>query len=357
MFSDFKVKSFHKEYEVKFCEYKLELKNQLTKGDFIILDRNIVNLYPDIDDLLQNFSVHLIDSSEEAKSYENIGDIINIIIDSGFSKNNRLIAVGGGITQDITSFIASILLRGVDWIFVPTNLATQCDSCIGSKNTVNVGKYKNQLGGFHPPSSVIIDYNFCNSLASAEISSGLGEMMHYFLVNGVEDLDNLHKEILEAKTNKKTLATLVNRSLSIKAPMVELDEFDKGPRNVFNYGHSFGHALESSTDYQIPHGVAVAYGIDLANLVSSHLGLIDIELRNSINPILQSIWKDIPVPKIDINRYFEALSKDKKNIGNEVKVILTRGLGDMFKTTLPMTDDIKDLINNFYRDKLYNEYN
>ena len=164
-----------------------------------------------------------------------------------------------------------------------------------------------------------------------------------------------YEDILKAKTDKQTLAKLVNRSLSIKAPMFELDEFDKGPRNVFNFGHSFGHALESATDDAVPHGVAVAYGMDLANLISARLGLIDIELRNSITPLLQSIWKDITIPDFEIDRYFSALSKDTKNIGNEVKVILTRGLGDMFKTTLPMTNEVKTLINNFFKDKLYYE--
>ena len=355
MFEDFKVQSFHHEYHVKFCEYKSELAKNLSEGDFIILDKNIKNIYKDVDEVIKGHKVYLVDPSEEAKSYENIGNIINLIIESGFSKNNRLVAIGGGITQDITSFIASILLRGVGWIFVPTNLATQCDSCIGSKNTVNAGNFKNQLGGFHPPENIIIDYKFCDSLADREIASGLGEMMHYFLVDGVSNLAELHEDILKAKTDKQTLAKLVNRSLSIKAPMVELDEFDKGPRNVFNFGHSFGHALESATDYEVPHGIAVAYGMDLANLISAHLGLINIELRNSINPLLQSIWEDINIPEFEIDRYFDALSKDKKNIGNEVKVILTRGLGDMFKTTLPMTNEVKTLINNFFKDKLYYE--
>ena len=243
----------------------------------------------------------------------------------------------------------------MDWIFFPTNLATQADSCIGSKNTVNLGKFKNQLGGFHPPINIVVDYSFCNTLSSKEISSGLGEMMHYFLVDGVDDLDILHNEILKAKISKEILASLVNRSLSIKAKMVEIDEFDTGPRNVFNYGHSFGHALESATDYKIPHGVAVAYGMDLANLISYHLGYIDVDLRKSINPLLQSIWEDIPLPKIDIDRYLEALSKDKKNIGSEVKVILTRGMGKMFKTTLPMTNEVKILINDFFEKRLYHE--
>lgn len=355
VFKNFNINSLHRTYKVEFMSYLEGFNNLILPDDFILIDKNILAIYPDIHEYVNKIKFHAITPSENAKSFDSIGDVINILIESGFSKNNRLIAIGGGVTQDITSFIASILFRGVDWIFFPTNLATQCDSCIGSKNTVNINNYKNQLGGFHPPSNIVIDYNFCNTISDKEISSGLGEMMHYFLVDGVDDLESLHKEIIAAKQDKKVLASLVQRSLSIKAPMVELDEFDKGPRNVFNYGHSFGHALESATDYKVPHGVAVAFGMDLANIISSHLGFLDIKVRNNVNPLLQTIWEDTKLPDFCVERYFHALSKDKKNVGNEVKVILTKGLGKMFKTTLPMTNEIKELIKNFYLDGLYNE--
>jgi len=355
MFEDFEVQSFHRKYPVVFQACESSLLSEVKSDDIILIDSNIMKLYPSIAEIVKNNTYIEIIASENAKNYDEIGSLITRLIELGFSKNNRLIAIGGGVTQDITGFSSSVLFRGVEWIFFPSNLLTQCDSCIGSKTSVNCGDYKNQLGGFYPPSKIIIDFDFCNNLAPKEICSGLGEMMHYFLVDGCDDLNMLGSEIKQAKNNRNTLAELMNRSLLIKRKMIEIDEFDRGPRNVFNYGHSFGHAIEATTKFMVPHGIAVAYGMDLANIISVKLGLIDMSLRNQVRPILEQIWKEVELPAIEIDRYFSALSKDKKNVGNEMKVILTRGLGDMFKTTLSKTEEIDNLIQQFFELKLYKE--
>ena len=355
MFKNFEIQSFHRKYEVLFEPCMGALRNEIRDGDIVLIDSTVFGLYPRIAEIVKENKYFLIEANEGAKTYEEIGGLITKVIETGFSKNNRLIAIGGGITQDITGFASSILYRGVKWVFFPTNLLTQCDSCIGSKTSVNCGEYKNQLGGFYPPSKIVIDFDFCDTLGEKDICSGLGEMMHYFLVEGTDDLSTLFEDIKQAKHDKATLAKLVRQSLAIKSKMIEIDEFDQGPRNVFNYGHSFGHAIESTTNFQIPHGIAVAYGMDLANIISANLGLIDISLRNRIRPILEEIWKDVPLPSIDLGQYFAALSKDKKNIGNEIKVILTRGTGDMFKTTLDKTDAIESIIQKFFTSKLYKE--
>lgn len=353
LFKSFDVQSYRGSYSVDFTSIQSELPNQILLEDVVLVDSNILKIFPSISEVLKNYKIIIIEASEEAKSYDAIGMVIKEIIETGFSKNNRLIAIGGGITQDITSFAASILFRGVDWIFFPTNLATQADSCIGSKTSVNFGSYKNQLGGFHPPRKIFIDFSFCNTLPLKEICAGLGEMMHYFMVDGKEDLTMLFDKVKAAKHDKNVLADLVRKSLLIKKSMIEIDEFDIGPRNVFNYGHTFGHAIEAATSYAIPHGIAVAYGIDLANIISVRRGLIDIELRNKIRNILDLLISEVSLPSIDIDIYFKAISRDKKNIGSDVNVILTRGLGNMFKTKLDMTKETTSLIEDFFYSKLY----
>ena len=353
LFNDFKVSSYRGDYSVIFTPWKAELKKELSEGDVAIIDANIIKLYPSVMDCLSDNKTIVINPNETAKTYSAIGKTIEEVITSGFSKNNRLIAIGGGITQDVTSFAASILYRGVDWLFFPTNLATQADSCIGSKTSVNLGVYKNQLGGFHPSRKIVIDFEFCNTLEPIDICAGLGEMMHYFLVDGEIDPSSFIHTIEDAKVNKKTLASLVVKSLLIKKSMIEIDEFDTGPRNVFNYGHTFGHAIEAATDYEVPHGIAVAYGMDLANILSVKAGLIDMSLRNKIRPMLRTISEAKDLPIIDKAKYFEAMSRDKKNIGSETKVILTRGLGEMFKTTLVMDRETRYLISDFFQSKLY----
>jgi 3-dehydroquinate synthase len=353
MYKDFEVKSIFRTYKAFFQSYEIALPNSIRNGDIVIIDSKVAELYPNILKFSEANKVFIIEASEDAKTYDNIGKLLSSIIAHGFSKTDRLIGIGGGVIQDITAFSSSILFRGVEWIFFPSNLLTQCDSCIGSKTSVNCGEFKNQLGGFYPPSEIYIDFNFWDTISEQEISSGLGEMLHYFFVDGVDNINQLESDITNSYNDKNLLLSLVERSLSIKREMIEIDEFDKGPRNVFNYGHSFGHALESVTSYNIPHGIAVAIGMDLANIISVHKGLININTRNSARNVLCQVWKNTDVPQIDIEEYFNALSKDKKNEGLTIKVILTRGYGEMFKTTLENSEEIRDIVYNFFSLKQY----
>ena len=145
----------------------------------------------------------------------------------------------------------------------------------------------------------------------------------------------------------------MKRSLEIKKAMIERDEFDEGPRNVFNYGHSFGHAIESTTGYTVPHGIAVSYGMDLANCLSEQTGLIDMRVRNRIRPTLARIWNKTQLPPVDVESFCQALARDKKNEGRNIKVILTRGIGDMFKTTMDLDSAKKEFIGKYFGNQLY----
>jgi len=349
------IRSYRHKYSVEFVsDYAGALRDQLRPGDYLIIDQHVLELHPGLRVCVEGFQRILIDPSEQAKSYEALIPIIQELIDNRFTKKNRLVAIGGGIVQDISAFTASILFRGVDWLFFPTNLLTQCDSCIGSKTSINFGAYKNQLGGFFPPKAVYIDLAFLSTLPAREIHSGLGEMMHYFLVSEEDDFRWAETQLDGALHDRKVLRQMIRRSLEIKKDMIERDEFDQGPRNVFNYGHSFGHALESATRYAVPHGIAVSYGMDLANVISSRLGLIPISLRNRIRPVLAKVWSDTAVDQVDCSAFCAALAHDKKNEGRKIKVILTNGIGQMFKTTLVLESEIAHLIESYFRDQLFN---
>lgn len=350
------IRSYRHQYGVTFVpDYTGTLRAQVRPGDHLIADRQVWELHPGLKGCVEGFHRILIDPSERAKSYEALIPIIQQLIETRFTKSNRLIAIGGGIVQDIAAFTASILFRGVDWLFFPTNLLTQCDSCIGSKTSINFGAYKNQLGGFFPPKAVYIDLAFLSTLPVREMQSGLGEMMHYFLVSGEADFQWAVARLDRALRDRDVLRQMIYRSLAIKKEMIERDEFDQGPRNVFNYGHSFGHALESATQYTVPHGIAVSFGMDLANVVSSGLGLIPMSLRNQIRPTLATVWNATTLDQVDCLDFFGALAHDKKNEGKEIKVILTKGIGQMFKTTLVMNSKIIHLIESYFHERQYQE--
>lgn len=353
MYDPLTIRSIYGAYNVKFDNFETQLKTDLRDGDVVLVDSNVSSLYPLIDELIASSNKIIVQPSERAKEYGQLADVIESIVETGFSRNNRLIAIGGGVTQDITGFISSILFRGVPWRFYPTNLLSQCDSCIGSKTSINFREYKNQLGNFYPPEQIVIDFRFLETLPKKDVFSGLGEMLHYFLVDGQESLKQIGSEIQTAIEDYSTLPTLVVKSLKIKQKMVELDEFDRGPRNVFNYGHSFGHALESVTDYAVPHGIAVAFGMDLANVISARNGLIPMSLRNDMRQIIAPVWSETSLSVFDVDNYLLALSKDKKNVGKQTKVILTKGPGLMFKSTLAHSAEVIDLIDSYFRLRQY----
>ena len=352
LFNKIKINSSVHPYTVFFTDtVKEKFEKVIHKGDILIVDAFILNAYEELFVGIKNDIISILPTENE-KSYRAIEKIINQVVAKGFRKKNKLIAVGGGITQDITSFISFILYRGVSWVFFPTNLLSQCDSCIGSKLSVNLGVYKNLLGGFYPPKEIYINTGFLKTLDQKNVLSGLGEMLHYFLVSGPADAQLFKEKALGVKKNLVEIDWLIYRSLQIKQAMIEVDEFDQGPRNVFNYGHTFGHALESVTNYSIPHGISVSLGIDLANLISVDLGLISMVERNQMRELCEMVFKDIMVPIIDQSEYEKALKKDKKNVGDDLGLILTKGLGKTFKRITPYKV-IESRVHAFFLERQY----
>jgi len=332
---NFTIKSKIHDYSVEFiADVKATLTKELKKGDFIIIDNKVKFNYPEwFEEVLINHNYIAIDASEPQKSYQEVEPVINSLIERGFRKNHRLIAVGGGITQDVTAFIASILYRGVQWCFFPTTLLAQGDSCIGSKTSINFGKFKNQVGGFYPPNKIYIEPKFLNSLPHKELQSGLGEMAHYFVVSGKHDFERYKNDYEQALTDKKVLGGLIARSLEIKKSYIEIDEYDKKERQVFNYGHSFGHAIESLTNYNIPHGIAISFGMDMSNFISMKKGYITSDVRQNSKELFEKIWNGYSdkVKGLDVDKFLEALTKDKKNKGFLLGLILNKGYGKVFK--------------------------
>jgi len=351
---NFKIKSIIHDYEVSFIDdLEKTLKKELKEGDFIIIDNKVKTLYSKyLNNSLDNYKYIGIDATEPQKSYQGIIPIIEKLINEGFRKNHRLIAIGGGITQDITAFISSIMYRGVKWLFFPTTLLSQGDSCIGSKTSINFGDFKNQVGGFYPPLNIFIYPYFIDTLSEAEMKSGMGEMLHYFIVSSKEDFKMYCDNYKQAFNDKTILSKIILRSLEIKKGYIEIDEFDKNIRQVFNYGHSFGHAIESLTHYRIPHGIAVSFGMDMANFISVKMNLIPAEIRNEIREVTEYIWNGFTINDIDLNVFKKALSKDKKNVGNKLGLILNKGYGNIFKNVMDADETFSAWLEEYFTNEL-----
>lgn len=355
MSKDFTILSAIHDYAVHFVEdFTIHLRDIIQPEDTILIDENVCRLYHKrLEPILSEVSHILLEPSEEKKSYQQVGEIVERLIEGGFRKNNKIVAIGGGITQDVATFIAANLYRGVDWYFFPTTLLAQADSCIGGKASINFGSYKNLLGNFYPPREIFMDLAFIDTLPRKEIISGLGEMTHFYFLAGIDDYHRIREQHARALEDKAVLERLIYRSLTIKKATIEIDEFDRKERQIFNYGHSFGHAIESVTDYRVPHGIAVSHGMDIANFISVKMGLIEEELRQQMREVLKLNWGEVPLGHIDVEAFINALRKDKKNVGAEVRVILTRGLGKMFITTLDVDGEALRWINEYFRSQVY----
>jgi len=343
-----KIKSYRRDYTVDFKNLSAELLNSYDDNTFVIIDFNVYEKYPLFEQCFDKSKVYVIEASERTKTLKSCEDIIRFLISNNFKINHKLLAVGGGITQDVTAFVASVLYRGVEWQFLPTTLLAQADSCIGSKSSINFLSAKNALGTFYPPSHINCCPQFLETLDTDDIRSGVGEMLHYYLIENsslIPDFVNDYDNILSSPV--EYLSKYVEESLRIKKKMIEKDEFDQNERRVFNYGHTFGHAIESISEYEIPHGLAVTIGMDLANYVSLRKGLIDIKTYNKLNSVLKMNLIDYRVP-IDLeSKYYSLLRKDKKNIDNCVVCVLPYDIGDIRVTKIVDHRELKNIIHEY----------
>lgn len=302
-------------------DYSVEFDNNLIGSDYInslgthfIIDKNVFSLLGNKFHTSVNLNkIVLIDANENTKSYKGIEPIISSLIDINLKRDSKLVAIGGGITQDITCFIANTFMRGIEWIFIPTTLLAQADSCIGSKSSINFGTYKNLLGSFTPPNKVIISNQFLKTLSEREIKSGIGEIIKLYIIDD---------KLVSYDYVINNLDKCLFYALQIKKGFIEQDEFDIGIRNILNYGHCFGHAIESASNYNVPHGIAVSIGMDIANKFALDKNLISEFRYNLMKEMLENNYIGYTNIKISNNDIRNALSKDKKNTGNNINIIL-----------------------------------
>lgn len=348
--SDMVIISKFKEYSVDFInDFTVPLKRETDAGAFVILDRNVSDLYRErLAAVVKDKHCLIVEANEANKTLEKCKEIIETLVEKNVRRNQKLIAIGGGVIQDITAFVASILYRGIEWSFFPTTLLAQGDSCIGSKTSINLGDKKNLIGNFYPPSGIYIDAAFLDSLATDDIKSGIGEMLHFYFYANSPFIDKLIGNYAQVISNRAALTEYIRESLSIKKSVIEVDEFDKGERNKFNYGHTFGHAIESVTDYAIKHGQAVTVGMDLANYISMNFGFTTPAIFHDLHAKLSVNFPEFDWNIINLDRYFALLLKDKKNIGSSVGCILAKEPGILLKQQLPMDDHFRGMIRAYF---------
>ena len=330
----------------KFCNYqKKYIKN--SNKLLIISTKKIPKKY--FNDLTKNLETEniytcILPDGEKIKENSYLIKITDLLSKNNFSRNDCIIALGGGVVGDLSGYAASIYKRGIKFVQVPTTLLSQVDSAVGGKTAINNSYGKNIIGTFYQPNFVLIDTDTLNTLPKREIFAGFAEILKYSLIldkNFFNWLEKNGRSILRHK-NKNIISIAIYKSCMLKSKIVKKDEFENNYRAILNFGHTFAHAIETSTNYsrKIIHGEAVLIGMMLAARLSTYLGY----LKSNDLKIIKDIYKKLKlnfkyrkfVTIRNMNNVFKIMLNDKKSIGNKTKIILLKKIGQSFikKTTL-----------------------
>jgi len=270
---------------------------------------------------------------EEQKSLEVAGRLYNELTDFYCERTTPILALGGGVIGDLTGFVAATYLRGVPLIQIPTTLLAQVDSSIGGKVAVNHGRLKNKIGAFYQPRLVISDISTLRTLPTKEFIGGLAEVIKYAVIRDEEFFTYLERNLDKIKSlDEGALEEIVFRVAKIKAAIVEEDEKDLGLRNILNYGHTIGHAIESASDFKVEHGEAIAIGMLAEGIISNKLGILDKNELIRLKGIIQRADLTTELPNLEVEKIIQAIKHDKKILRGKIRFILPKTIGKVFIT-------------------------
>ncbi len=348
------IKSHIRDYSVEFVETDKFMQGIVDQPDHVfIIDGNVWDLHQE--GALRNIPADeaiIQPIHEDIKNLKTVAGLYDHLVTFQAKRNVTLVVIGGGILQDICGYVASTLYRGIRWIFVPTTLLAQVDSCIGSKTSINYKNYKNLIGTFYPPSGIFIYPQFLFTLSELDYYSGLGEIVKLHIMAGPQRIEEIKIKLpLLKKRDPSTLKSVIGECLQIKKEYIEEDEFDSGRRNLLNYGHCFGHGIETISNFAIPHGQAVVIGMILANSVACSRGLLHHETTEHLYEALLKHSLIIDRGKLEFNRddLIEAMKKDKKRTGVNLALIMMDEKFHFMKVSDLTGQEVEKALLEFYR--------
>jgi 3-dehydroquinate synthase len=315
----------------------LDLKKLSLASKYIIItDNNVKKLYGEkILDLFKKnkLPVNLIAvlPGEKSKSIERKIEIENKMFELGCGRDSCIVAFGGGIVGDLAGFTASTFNRGISFVQIPTTILSCADSSIGGKTGINTKYGKNLIGAFYQPKKVYIDTNFWQTLNAKEIKNGLAETVKHSLI-----IDKTFFYYLEKNYQKildpNIAQYIAKKNCLIKKNIVEQDEKENGIRQILNYGHTIGHALENLSNNKISHGHAIAIGMNIAGKISNHLGFLSNDDLQKQNNLLVKVGLPIDIPKnIKFSDILDVIKLDKKAKNGEARFVLLNKIGQIKK--------------------------
>ena len=336
-------------YDIWIGENLLKQKNKdlgLTlahKKIAIITDKNVhaaqySNLLNQVADLDIEPHLFLIEPGESSKNWSVLKKVLDWLTELNFDRTDYVIAFGGGVVGDLVSLAASLFRRGINLIQVPTTLLSQVDSSVGGKTAVNNGPAKNSIGTFYHPKVVFCDTSFLGTLPERAFLAGYAEVLKMALVfdKGFYKFLIENQKLISLR-DEATLLHIIDKSLELKSKVVEIDETEQGDRALLNFGHTFGHALETYFSYseKLLHGEAVSLGIVLAARFSSQEGYLSERKLENIDEHLHSmklptVTTQIHNGKLDVLKLLTFMKQDKKVVGDNINLILLKDIGNGF---------------------------
>ncbi len=289
----------------------------------IITDENVNKHYAG---RFPPFPVIQIGAGEEIKNLDTVQVIYNRLITLHADRSTFILGIGGGVVCDITGFVASTFLRGLNFGYVSTSLLSQVDASLGGKNGVNFSGYKNLIGIIRQPVFVLCDPDMLNTLPEGEYISGFSEIVKHAIIRDEQMFQRIENNLEKVKSrNRNLILGLISDSIRIKASIVEEDETEQGLRRLLNYGHTFGHAIEKV--HGLKHGEAIGLGMVMANRFGLKKGVVPPEETDRITRLLENLGllKEV---KLDKEMIWEAVLVDKKKFGEELYFVLINRIGN-----------------------------
>ena len=277
---------------------------------------------------------------EEYKTLESAGKLYEQLAEWGAERSTAILALGGGVIGDLAGFVAATYMRGVPLVQLPTTLLAQCDSSIGGKTAVDYKQLKNEIGTFYQPKMTVSDITTLKSLPEKEFTGGLAEVIKHAVIKDEQFFNYLEKNLDRPKAlDNNVLEAVVAKSAQIKVGFVEQDEKDTGIRNILNFGHTVGHAVESVSHFQVSHGQGVSIGMTAAAGIAVLMGLMDKANAVRLEKLLRKAGLATKLPQMEIRQVMQAMRYDKKVQGGKIRFVLPRAIGQVL-----ITDDVSPAV-------------
>jgi len=310
------------------------------KKTAIITDSNVRKFYGD---KFPNVLIIEIGTGEGIKNFKTVDYIIEQLIENEFDRSSFILGIGGGIVCDISGFVASIFMRGIDFGFVSTTLLSQVDASVGGKNGVNFGGLKNMVGVFNLPKFVICDMEMLKTLEAVELQCGFAEIVKHGAIKSTELFNFIDSNVEKAiNLDAEVIERFVYDSVVIKADVVNQDAREKGERRKLNFGHTFGHAIEKIA--QVPHGKAVSIGMVVAAQLSVSRGLLSAEKAERMTNLLKALGLPTEL-ELQPEKALAAMKRDKKRDGDKLHFVLLNDLGSAEVVEITF-EELKEIVTN-----------